>query len=170
MRLTACLRVDLETIGSHVALRFRELLLLHSWHEEVETMRSDDGKPEFLEDTVEASMRGRAPIWVLAFGLFMGIFSCHVIIAMVLRGAPYTIPGLGADAAPISQVHAPYAFGAQSRSMSSSVILVSVASSITAARCSTPRTGSPVAVAIATNRRAVPASAMSPHSTTTPTS
>jgi hypothetical protein len=73
-------------------------------------MRSDDGKPEFLEDTVEASMRGRAPIWVLAFGLFMGIFSCHVIIAMIMRGAPYTIPGLGADAAPISQVHAPYAF------------------------------------------------------------
>ena len=97
-------------VGSHVALRFRERLLLHSWHEEVETMRSDDGKPEFLEDTVEASMRGRAPIWVLAFGLFMGIFSCHVIIAMIMRGAPYTIPGLGADAAPISQVHAPYAF------------------------------------------------------------
>ena len=51
--------------------------------------------------------------------------------------------------------------------MSSSVILVSVASSTTAAACSTPRTGSPVAVAVATNRCAVPGSAMSPHSTTT---
>ena len=46
-------------------------------------------------------------------------------------------------------------------------MLVSVASSITAAACSTPRTGSPVAVAVATNRCAVSGSAMSPHSTTT---
>ena len=46
-------------------------------------------------------------------------------------------------------------------------MLVRVASSITAAACSTPRTGSPVAVAVATSRCAVPGSAMSPHSTTT---
>ena len=49
--------------------------------------------------------------------------------------------------------------------MSSSVTFVSVASSTTAAACSTPRTGSPVAVAHATRRSAVCGSAMSPHST-----
>ncbi|CFE46583.1 Uncharacterised protein [Mycobacterium tuberculosis] len=47
------------------------------------------------------------------------------------------------------------------------MILAKVASSTTAAACSTPRTGSPVATAVATNRSAVPGWAMSPHSTTT---
>ena len=49
--------------------------------------------------------------------------------------------------------------------MSSSVMLVSVASSTTAAACSTPRTGSPVAVAAATSLPAVSGSAMLPHTT-----
>jgi hypothetical protein len=75
-------------------------------------VRSDDRKPEFLEKTVKASMRGRAPIWVLAFALFMGVYSCYVIVAMIITGAPYTIPGLGSDAPPISQARAPYAFAA----------------------------------------------------------
>ena len=44
-------------------------------------------------------------------------------------------------------------------------MLVRVASSTTAAACSTPRTGSPVAVAAATRRAAVAGSAMLPHST-----
>jgi hypothetical protein len=73
-------------------------------------MRSDDRNSEFLEETLHASMRGRAPIWALAFALFIGVYACGVIVAMITRGAPYTIPGLGADAPPISQARAPYAF------------------------------------------------------------
>ena len=73
----------------------------------------------------------------------------------------------GCAAVASCRCQAPCTLGAQSRSMSSSVMLAKVASSTTAAACSTPRSGSPVAVAVATNRCAVPAWAMSPHSTTT---
>lgn len=44
-------------------------------------------------------------------------------------------------------------------------MLVSMAFSNTAAACTTPRNGTPVAVATVTKRSAVPTSAMSPHST-----
>jgi hypothetical protein len=69
-----------------------------------------DGKPEFLEPTIEASIRGRAPIWVLAVCLLMGIFACSELVAMISRGPPYTIPGR--DLTPISQVEAPIEFAA----------------------------------------------------------
>jgi len=57
-------------------------------------------------------MQGRAPIWVLAFALFMGSYLCYDVIVMIISGPPYIIPGLGSDARPISQAHAPYAFAA----------------------------------------------------------
>lgn len=46
-------------------------------------------------------------------------------------------------------------------------MLAKVVSSTTAAACSTPRSGKPVAVAAVTNRSAVSGWAISPHSTTT---
>ena len=71
----------------------------------------------------------------------------------------------GSPAVAWCRCQAPCTLGAQSRSMSSSVMLARVASSTTAAACSTPRSGSPVAVAAATSRAAVSGSAMLPHST-----
>jgi hypothetical protein len=65
-------------------------------------------KPEFLEPTIEASIRGRAPIWVLVICLLMGIFLCSELVAMISRGAPYTIPGR--NLTPISQAEAPIEF------------------------------------------------------------
>jgi hypothetical protein len=67
-----------------------------------------DGKPEFLEPTIEASIRGRAPIWVLVICLLMGIFASSELVAMISRGAPYTIPGR--NLTPISQIEAPIEF------------------------------------------------------------
>ena len=71
----------------------------------------------------------------------------------------------GCPSVALCRCHAPYTLGAQSRSMCSSLMLVRVASSTTAAACSTPRSGSPVAVATSTHLAAVAASAMFPHST-----
>ena len=56
----------------------------------------------------EVAVRNPLPLWTLVIGLLMGVFSAAQPIGMVLRGAPYTIPGH--DLTPISLASAPLEF------------------------------------------------------------
>src|SRR5207247_3128812 len=49
---------------------------------------------------VEAAVQSPLPVWPLAIGSLMGVFAVRELIAMILRGRPYTIPGH--DSSPIS--------------------------------------------------------------------
>jgi hypothetical protein len=57
---------------------------------------------------VEAAAQSPLPVWAVLIVILMGIFAANQLIAMVLRGAPYTIPGR--DLTLVSFLSAPLEF------------------------------------------------------------
>ena len=58
---------------------------------------------------LETTLQNPLPVWALAICFLMGVFAASRLIAMFLRGAPYTIPGRDGSSA-ISLASAPLEF------------------------------------------------------------
>src|SRR5262249_36115263 len=71
---------------------------------EIEPLPERPPSPSYLEVAVQNPL----PVWALVIGLLIGVFAASQLIAMILRGAPYTIPGR--DLTPISLASAPLEF------------------------------------------------------------
>jgi hypothetical protein len=71
---------------------------------EVEPLEERPPSQSYFEVAVQSPL----PVWPLVFGFLIGVFAAGQLIAMILRGAPYAIPGHGST--PISFANAPLEF------------------------------------------------------------